>query len=88
MMKVILPVVAGLVSGVALVIAFSLAPIAAQYYLIPAQKENPYRVDARIAYVHDISHSCIKQPCFKLSGYMLKMINGSLQIIYILFGLH
>jgi hypothetical protein len=74
-MKDILPVVAGLVFGVVLIIAFSLAPIATQHYLIPAQQENPYRVDARIAYVHDISHSCIKQPCYKLAGYMLKMIN-------------
>lgn len=40
------------------------------YDFAPSTKLDPYDLDARLLYVHNISHSCITQPCSQFDSFV------------------
>lgn len=67
-----LPVMLGLASGIGIVILISAGTLSQLWIPLVATKANPLGFDARIAFVHNYTHSCIRSPCYDSELFTLK----------------
>lgn len=76
----VVPVIVGLAVGVAFLIAFSFIIIPPYMSHVPSSEvtyDNPYGIDARVAYAHAYSGIlCPMRPC-DTSGFVLKIVSKS-----------
>jgi hypothetical protein len=72
--KLVIAVALGLATGIAFIFVVSFGTILHNTPVLYATTDNPLGFDARVALVHNFTHSCIQSPCADVELLQLKII--------------
>ena len=70
-----IPVILGLAAGIAFIFIMSYGTILLNAPILYATNDNPLGFDARIAFIHNYTHSCMQQGCPDAEIYVFKRIH-------------
>lgn len=74
--ELVVPVVIGLAAGVCLILAISYSVAWSIAPSSSATKDNPVGFVARVAFVRNFSHPCLRAPCHDIDTFMFKSVSA------------